>query len=214
MSHRQTDCRDCGDDRRCCRCRPPVPPPPPAHGPFIAYDIGGGIPAVGVSTNSSGDTLAILFLNFGFSASSNGGSPTNFDPRVVVGGLAPGCSFSIATGPYPRANASFTFFLSQNGPTVPGVVLHFRVYRNAAAGSSAPLTQILDLSAPVPPNIILPPVGTTFAITAVANNTPLGIPSGGPYSIVATLELTGPPSEVGFVLTGLGGASLELLPPA
>lgn len=96
------------------------------------------------------------------------------------------------------------------GPTVPGVLLHFRVYRNIAPGSETLTSPILDLFAPVPPGILVPANG----ITAVVNNVPLrncGIPRGGPFAILATFELTALPSDTSVPIFGSGGASLELL---
>jgi len=197
MSHR-SHCRS----HRCRRQRQQCCVPkslPCIVGPFIPYtSIQAG---VNVNPNTGGPDLA---------------QPLAFEPQRLINTLTPPAldfnrppGFSIASGPYTHANASFTALITRIFDPVRPVVFALRAYIHyRGTPASTPMTRILNLEAKVRLSL-----AANGPVEAAVNSVPLengGIPAGGPHVIITLFEMSSSPGGTLAVQLNVY-ASLQLL---
>lgn len=194
MSHK------CGSGRRCsCRQRLCIPRPL-RDGKLIAY-------------NSSFVTLSsvagvpgqVAVLDFAGSSSNTTGAPILSLTQSDLNGSA----FSLATGPYQRVNAAFTWIIVAGAVIPPGgAILHLRVYCNIQ-GTDA-LTRIFSLDKPIGSGTLA--VDTLYK--AFVHDAPLdqgGVPAGDVYALLTTAELSVPGAVDVLFVDSTVSASVEYL---
>lgn len=170
-------------------------------GPFVSY---GNDSFLTLSTNADGTSDTVQIVAFGSDLSLTGGVPSFLTPLNV------GYGFALATGPYLHANASLfaiNFFIV---PLAAPITLHLQIFRNTYTGTTPDLalTPLLSVDIPIA-TLNLNEVFTTSVQDAALNLG--GVPSGGPYVILAVLSITSATPQAVNMSLGMAG-SLQLLP--